>query len=36
MKRIVGISMKAALGASKERTRRQSFEVFGFDFLIDR
>lgn len=37
MKRIVDITLKATIGAwSLTRARQQSFEIYGFDFLLDR
>jgi hypothetical protein len=36
MKRIITISMRATLGQLVRKQNKQSFEIFGFDFLIDR
>lgn len=37
MKRIVDITIKAAIGAwNPIRTKHQCFEIYGFDFLLDR
>jgi len=36
MKRIITISMRATLGQSIRKQNKQNFEIFGFDFLIDR
>lgn len=36
MKRIMSITMKATLGQSPRKQKHQAFEIFGFDFLLDR
>jgi hypothetical protein len=36
MKRIMGITMKATLGQLPRKQKHQAFEIFGFDFLLDR
>jgi hypothetical protein len=36
MKRIITIAIKATLGQVPKKNKHQSFEIFGFDFLIDR
>jgi hypothetical protein len=36
MKRIITITMKATLGQLPRKQKNHCFEIFGFDFLIDR
>jgi hypothetical protein len=36
MKRIMNIAMKATLGQLTRKHKHQCFEIYGFDFLLDR
>ena len=36
IKEIIKIAIKATLGTHKTEVKNKSFEIFGFDFLIDR